>query len=225
MNSIWGGPTPNPPKFLCSHFLYLEFVVSSFVMPCLKNYIHAFLVWSGWAAPPRLTPLTPHLFFMPVYGYCFAFFPQWVKHLSARSPDLWAPAWPRRCPLLLPHGSALGKLSCLHPTRILWRKTSSRRHMFAFCESTFFIRDLPLCYSSARSNQPFPQAGQETERQHILHLNLKAETKCNRINAKSMCWICHRSSTWHFDRALGFKKLPQRFICTQGFCQRPDLSL
>lgn len=177
-----------------------------------------FLFPSGLTAPPRLTSLTPMLTLLTclLNGYGFAFFQQ-MKCLSARSPDLQAPAWLQRCPLLLPHGSAMGELSCLHPMRILWRKTSSRCHVLAFCDSTWFIGDLALCYSSVRSNQPFPQVGRETEKQHILRLNLKGETKCNRINAKSMCWICHRSSAWHFVRALDFKKFLQRSVYIWGF--------
>lgn len=184
-----------------------------------------FLFPSGLAAPPRLTPFTPKLVLHSclLYSYSFAFFQQ-AKCLSAHLLDLQAPAWLWRC-LLLPHSSALGELICLHPMRILWMKTSSRHHMLAFCDSTWFIRDLPLCYGSVRSNQPFPQVGQETEKQHIFHLNLKGETKCNRINAKSMCWICHRSSAWHFDRALDFEKLPQRSASIQGFWLSLQISL
>lgn len=187
---------------------------------CQASHITSmpFLFPSDLAATHRPTPLTPTLALHTcvLYGYGFAFFQQ-VKHLSAHSLDLQAPAWLQRCPLLLPHGSALGELSCLHPMRMLWRKTSSRCHVLAFCSSTWFIRGIPLRYSTVRSNQPFSQVGQETEKQHIFHLNLKEETKCNRINAKSMCLICHRSSAWCFDRALDFKKHPQRSVCIQGF--------
>uniref|UniRef100_A0A8B9NKT3 Uncharacterized protein n=1 Tax=Accipiter nisus TaxID=211598 RepID=A0A8B9NKT3_9AVES len=54
-----GGPTQNPPKFLCSHFLYMEFVVRSFVMPCFKNYIHAFLVSKRFGSSSQAHPFHP----------------------------------------------------------------------------------------------------------------------------------------------------------------------
>ena len=180
--------------------------------PCFSCFK---VVWQLLPVSP-LSP--PHLLFTPVCCMVMALlFPQWVKRLNAHSPDLRTHAWLRRCPLLLPHGSALGELSCLHPMRISWRKTSSRCHMLALCDTTSFIGHLPLCYSSVRSNQPIPHIGWETEKQHIFHLNLKAETKHNRINAENMCWICHRSSAWNFGRGLDFEKLSQRSVCIWGF--------
>lgn len=211
------GLTPNPPKIplfsllvcgvcverLCGAMLHI-------LHPCPSCFQ---VIWQQLTDPP-LSP--PRLLFTPVCSTVMAllFSSKW----NTSVPILWIskPLHDCRdvlfsCPTVQPWGNWAAS--------ILWGCYEGKQAL----DAMYWLSAVPLGssetfhYATALWDQISPFQGQEIEKQHIFHLNLKEETKCNRINAKSMCLICHRSSAWCFDRALDFKKHPQRSVCIQGF--------